>query len=92
MEQQTSTVPKNFGPIAQALCLVRLQGRTLSFPTVDPMCPRCGAELRRSPLLPHGEDLDGVVYMARFCRDEGMMFGRATDGSWSVPVTGIDFN
>jgi hypothetical protein len=30
--------------------------------------------------------------MARFCRSEGLMFGRAGDGTWSVPVTGIDFN
>jgi hypothetical protein len=92
MHQQTVKSTSGYGPVAQALQLFRLQGRTLSFSTVDPLCPRCGGELRRSPLLPHGEDLNGVVYMARFCRDEGMMFGRATDGSWSVPVTGIDFN
>jgi hypothetical protein len=56
------------------------------------MCPHCGGDLRRSRLLPHGEDAEGAVYMARFCRTEGLMFGRAVDGSWSVPVTGIDFN
>ena len=92
MQQQTATAPKAYGPITQALRLFRLQGRTLSVSTGGLMCPRCGGELRRSSLLPHGEDMNGVVYVARFCRDEGMMFGRATDGSWSVPVNGIDFN
>jgi hypothetical protein len=65
---------------------------TLSFTTSDPMCPQCGGDLRRSRLLPHGEDADGAVYMARFCRTEGLMFGRAVDGTWSVPVTGTRFN
>jgi hypothetical protein len=60
-----------------------------SFTTTDSACAQCGGELRRSRLLPHGEDVDGIVYLARFCQDEGLMFGRAVDGSWSVPVTGM---
>jgi hypothetical protein len=56
------------------------------------MCPQCGGDLRRSRLLPRGEGADGAVYMARFCRSEGLMFGRAMDGTWTVPVTGMDYS
>jgi hypothetical protein len=91
MQRQMAIAPEYDWPIAQALRLFGRQGRTLSFSTVDPMCPQCGGDLRRSRLLPHGEDVYGVVYMARFCRDQGLMWGRAADGSWTVPVSGINF-
>ena len=50
------------------------------------MCPVCRGDLLRSRIHPHGADADGVVYMARICRNQALMFGRAVDGSWSVPV------
>jgi hypothetical protein len=64
----------------------------VTFTTTDPMCPRCGGDLRRSGVYPHGADADGVVYMARFCRTQALMFGRAPDGSWTIPVTPLNVN
>ncbi len=65
---------------------------TVSFTTSDPMCPHCRGDLLRSRIYPHGSDTDGVVYMARVCRNEGMWFGRAVDGSWSVSVLPLNMN
>jgi hypothetical protein len=84
--------PWDYGPFAQQFVGLRRRDATLSFTTTNPTCPQCGGDLRRSRLVPHGEDADGVVYMARLCRAQGLMFGRAVDGSWTIPVSGINFN
>jgi hypothetical protein len=62
-------------------------GLSVTLTTSDPMCPSCGADLCRVRLLPHGADSDGVVYLARMCRNQKIFFGRSADGSWSIPVT-----
>jgi hypothetical protein len=59
----------------------------VTFTTTDPYCPDCGADLRRSRAYPHGFDSEGAVYLARICPRQALFFGRAIDGSWSVPVT-----
>jgi len=36
---------------------------------------------------PQGTDAAGVIYQAKFCGDQGLLFGKASDGSWTVPLT-----
>jgi hypothetical protein len=38
-------------------------------------------------MYPEGISADGALYPAKTCRTEGLWFGRATDGSWSIPIT-----
>jgi hypothetical protein len=35
---------------------------------------------------PQGTDAAGVIYQAKFCGDQGLLFGQAADGSWTVPL------
>lgn len=75
---ETAIEPWDDGPLAHEFVGSRRQDGTLSFTTTDPMCPQCGGDLRRYKLNPHGEDVDGVIYVARICSDQGLMFGRAS--------------
>ncbi len=38
-------------------------------------------------MYPQGEAGDGTVLAAKACRMEGLWFGKAPDGSWTVPLT-----
>jgi hypothetical protein len=78
------------GP-SKVLISLNRKGPGSSVMTVAGPCPLCDGELHRSRLQPHGEDTDGVIYMARLCPTQGLMFGRAADKSWSVPVSGMLF-
>jgi hypothetical protein len=51
-----------------------------------PRCPRCGHDLTSSLMKPQGTDAAGVLYEAKFCSREALLFGRACDGSWTVPL------
>jgi hypothetical protein len=38
-------------------------------------------------MYPEGTSADGTTYQVKTCRVEGLWFGRADDGSWSIPLT-----
>ena len=56
------------------------------------LCPQCGSEVSRSPLYPHGRDSGGAIRKARICPKQGISFGLASDGSWSIPVAPLNIN
>ena len=56
------------------------------------ICPQCGSELLRSPLYPHGSDSGGAIRKARICNKQGLSFGQASDGSWSISVAPLNIN
>jgi hypothetical protein len=56
-------------------------------PTINvPACPRCGKDLLSSKVYPRGTSAEGVYYVAKACRNQGLWFGKAPDGSWTVPL------
>jgi hypothetical protein len=38
-------------------------------------------------MYPEGISDGGTTLPAKTCRHEGLWFGRAADGSWSIPLT-----
>jgi hypothetical protein len=40
-------------------------------------------------MYPEGTSADGATHQAKTCRAEGLWFGRATDGAWSIPLTPV---
>jgi hypothetical protein len=40
----------------------------------------------RSIMNPQGTDATPVFYPAKFCSDEGLLFGRTSGGAWTVPL------
>ena len=62
-----------------------------SAPTAGgPDCPRCGRELLSSKMYPQGTAADGTIHAAKTCRMEGLWFGKAPDGSWTIPLTPVN--
>jgi hypothetical protein len=53
----------------------------------EPACPQCGRDLSSSKAYPRGTSADGVFYQAKSCRSQRLWFGKATDGTWTVPLT-----
>jgi hypothetical protein len=38
-------------------------------------------------MYPQGTSADGAIHVAKTCRMEGLWFGKAPDGSWTIPLT-----
>ena len=70
--------------------MARRQGSTrVHALAAGPDCPQCGRELLSSKMYQEGTAADGTLHPAKTCRTEGLWFGRATDGSWSIPLTPV---
>jgi hypothetical protein len=52
----------------------------------DPACPECGRDLQNSSEYPRGTSADGTFYQAKSCSKQRLWFGRAPDGTWSIPL------
>jgi hypothetical protein len=54
------------------------------------LCPMCGSELRGSKDYPHGRDSGNAIRKARICHKQGLCFGLASDGSWSISLAPLN--
>ena len=58
----------------------------MNFAADQPVCPKCGGDLKRATNYPQGVSDDGTRHQALACFTDALYFGQAPDGSWTVPL------